>query len=408
MSEKKEEAVKQEGDFSLKSKKTKPKQLGKKTNEITKVDLTKPEATGEIVPEVVKVEVPKEALKQEEDAIQIGETTEVAVGEQTGDSTKVDEQVQQSSQDDKDQESPLQEITKEEVKEIKQEIKEAVRDEKILGKPLPENIEKLVSFMEETGGSVEDYVTLNKDYEKLDSAQLLHEFYKKTKPHLDLDEINFLLEDNFNFDEDVDEARDIRKKKLAYKEEVAKAKQYLESSKKKYYDEIKLRPGVTKEQQEALSFYDKYKLQQETATRLHGDFRDNTKKLFNSDFKGFDFNVGDKKFRYGVKDPVKVGETQIDVQNFISRYSNDEGQIVDPAGYHKAMYAAMNADKIAHHFYEQGKADGVKNIINTSKNPSKDAPRQVADGNVFINGLKVKSISGLDSTKLKIKTKKFN
>ncbi len=408
MSEKKEEAVKQEGDFSLKSKKTKPKQLGKKTNEITKVDLTKPEATGEIVPDVVKVEVPKEALKQEEDAIQIGETTEVAVGEQTGDSTKVDEQVQQSSQDDKDQESPLQEITKEEVKEIKQEIKEAVRDEKILGKPLPENIEKLVSFMEETGGSVEDYVTLNKDYEKLDSAQLLHEFYKKTKPHLDLDEINFLLEDNFNFDEDVDEARDIRKKKLAYKEEVAKAKQYLESSKKKYYDEIKLRPGVTKEQQEALSFYDKYKLQQETATRLHGDFRDNTKKLFNSDFKGFDFNVGDKKFRYGVKDPVKVGETQIDVQNFISRYSNDEGQIVDPAGYHKAMYAAMNADKIAHHFYEQGKADGVKNIINTSKNPSKDAPRQVADGNVFINGLKVKSISGLDSTKLKIKTKKFN
>ena len=409
MSEQTQEAVKQEGDFSLKTKKTKPKQLGKKVDKITKVDLTKPEATGEIVPDVVKVEVPKEALKQEEeDAIQIGETTGVAVGEQAGDSAKVDEQIQQSSEDDKNQESPLQEITEEEVKEIKQEVKEAVRDEKILGKPLPENIEKLVSFMEETGGSVEDYVTLNKDYEKLDSAQLLHEFYKKTKTHLELAEINFLLEDNFNFDEDVDEARDIRKKKLAYKEEVAKAKQFLESSKKKYYDEIKLRPGVTQEQQEALSFYDQYKLQQETATRLHGDFRDNTKKLFSSEFKGFDFNVGDKRFRYGVKDPVKVGETQIDVQNFISRYSNDEGQIVDPAGYHKAMYAAMNADKIAHHFYEQGKADGVKNVINTSKNPSKDGPRQVADGNVFINGLKVKSISGLDSTKLKIKTKKFN
>ena len=200
----------------------------------------------------------------------------------------------------------------------------------------------------------------------------------------------------------------IRKKKLAYKEEVAKAKSYLESSKSKYYEEIKLKPSATGEQKEALNFYNNYKQQQELATKLHGDFRDNTKKLFSSDFKGFDFNVGDKKFRYGVKDPVKVGETQSDVQNFVSRFSNDEGQIVDQKGYHKAMYAAMNADKLAHHFYEQGKADGIKNVISSSKNPSKDGPRQVADGNVFINGLKVKSISGLDSSKLKIKTKKFN
>jgi hypothetical protein len=216
------------------------------------------------------------------------------------------------------------------------------------------------------------------------------------------------MEDNFEFDEDVDEPRDIRKKKLAFKEEVANAKQFLESSKSKYYDEIKLRPGVTQEQQEAISFYDQYKQQQETATRLHGDFRDRTKKLFSNEFKGFDFNVGDKKFRYGIKDPSKVGETQVDVQNFVSKYTNEEGSLTDPAGYHKAMYAAMNADKIAHHFYEQGKADGVKDIIQTSKNPSQDGPRQVADGNVFINGLKVKAISGLDSTKLKIKRKKFN
>ncbi len=169
-----------------------------------------------------------------------------------------------------------------------------------------------------------------------------------------------------------------------------------------------MRPGVTKGQQEALSFYDQYKAQQEVAQQLHGDFRDNTKKLFSKEFKGFDFNVGEKKFRYGIKDPVKVGENQIDVQNFVKKYSNDKGEIVDPSGYHKAMYAAMNADKLAHHFYEQGKADGIKNVINTSKNPSTDKPRQVADGNVFVNGLKVKSISGLDSSKLRIKTKKFN
>ena len=401
------EPVKQEGDFKLKSKKRVPKNLGSLSgNDPIKVDLTKPEATGEIVPEVIKVTIPKE----QDNAIQIGETGKIPEEKQTGDLVEVDKQVSEPVAA-VEEVSPIQEVTEEEkteVKEIKQEIAEAKRDEKVLGKPLPENIEKLVSFMEETGGNVEDYVALNKDYSKLNSGQLLKEYYIKTKPHLDLEEIAFLMEDNFNFDEDVDEARDIRKKKLAYKEEVAKAKQHLESSKSKYYDEIKLRPGVTQEQQEAMSFYDNYKAQQKSAQQLHGDFRDNTKKLFSQEFKGFDFNVGEKKFRYGIKDPVKVGETQADVQNFVNKYSNDKGEIVDPAGYHKAMYAAMNADKIAHHFYEQGKADGVKNVIESSKNPSTDKPRQVADGNVFINGLKVKSISGLDSSKLRIKTKKFN
>jgi len=401
------EPVKQEGDFKLKSKKRIPKNLGSLSgNDPIKVDLTKPEATGEIVPEVIKVTIPKE----QDNAIQIGETGKIPEEKQTGDLVEVDKRISEPVAV-VEEVSPIQEVTEEEkteVKEIKQEIAAAKRDEKVLGKSLPENIEKLVSFMEETGGNVEDYVALNKDYSKLNSGQLLKEYYIKTKPHLDLEEIAFLMEDNFDFDEDVDEARDIRKKKLAYKEEVAKAKQHLESSKSKYYDEIKLRPGATQEQQEAISFYDNYKAQQESAQRLHGDFRDNTKKLFSQEFKGFDFNVGEKKFRYGIKDPVKVGETQADVQNFVKKYSNDKGEIVDPAGYHKAMYAAMNADKIAHHFYEQGKADGVKNVIESSKNPSTDKPRQVADGNVFINGLKVKSISGLDSSKLRIKTKKFN
>ncbi len=400
------EPVKQEGEFKIKKKK--PKNLGNQGKDnLIKVDLTKPEAQGEVIPEVTKVTIPKDALKEEDNAIQIGETETVDVGEQTGDSAKVDEQVPESSEVIEEI-SPIQEITEEEVKEITQEVKEAKRDEKVLGKPLPENIDKLVSFMEETGGTVQDYVALNKDYSDYSPKDVLREYYTKAKPHLDQEEISFLMEDNFEFDEDVDEPRDIRKKKLAFKEEVANAKQFLESSKSKYYDEIKLRPGVTQEQQEAISFYDQYKQQQETATRLHGDFRDRTKKLFSNEFKGFDFNVGDKKFRYGIKDPSKVGETQVDVQNFVSKYTNEEGSLTDPAGYHKAMYAAMNADKIAHHFYEQGKADGVKDIIQTSKNPSQDGPRQVADGNVFINGLKVKAISGLDSTKLKIKRKKFN
>ena len=401
------EPVKQEGEFKIK-KKT-PKKLGHLSgNDPVKVDLTKPEATGDITPELIKVNVPSELIKKEEDnnAIRIGETGEIPENKQTGDLVEVDKQIQEPSAI-VEEVSPIQEITDEEVKEVKQEIKEAIRDKEVLGKALPENVEKLVTFMEETGGSLQDYVALNKDYSKLNSSEVLKEYYLKSKPHLELDEIAFLMEDNFKFDEDVDEDREIRKKKLAFKEEVAKAKQYLEGSKSKYYDEIKLRPGVTQEQQQALSFYDQYKAQQEKAQQQHGDFRDRTKKLFNQDFKGFDFNVGEKKFRYGVKNPDKVAETQVDVQNFVSKYLDKDGNMVDPAGYHKAMYAAMNSDKIAHHFYEQGRADGIKNVITNSKNPTSDKPRQAA-GEVFIGGMKVKSISGLDSSKLKIRTKKFN
>ena len=401
------EPVKQEGEFKIK-KKT-PKKLGHLSgNDPVKVDLTKPEATGDITPDLIKVNIPSELIKKEEDnnAIRIGETGEIPENKQTGDLVEVDKQIQEPSAI-VEEVSPIQEITDEEVKEVKQEIKEAIRDKEVLGKALPENVEKLVTFMEETGGSLQDYVALNKDYSKLNSSEVLKEYYLKSKPHLELDEIAFLMEDNFKFDEDVDEEREIRKKKLAFKEEVAKAKQYLEGSKSKYYDEIKLRPGVTQEQQQALSFYDQYKVQQEKAQQQHGDFRDRTKKLFSQDFKGFDFNVGEKKFRYGVKNPDKVAETQVDVQNFVSKYLDKDGNMIDPAGYHKAMYAAMNSDKIAHHFYEQGRADGIKNVITNSKNPTSDKPRQAA-GEVFIGGMKVKSISGLDSSKLKIRTKKFN
>ena len=359
------EPVKQEGEFKVK-KKTPKKFKTSPEGETIKLDLTKPEAQGEVIPDIIKVEVPAEVIKEEDNAIRIEETGAVPENKQTGDLAKVDEQVQEPSAATKEEVSPIQEIVEEEVKEIKQEVKEAVRDEKVLGKPLPENIEKLINFMEETGGTVEDYVSLNKDYSKLSSSQVLREYYTQSKPHLNQEEISFLMEDNFEFEEDIDEPREIRKKKLAFKEEVAEATKFLESSKSKYYDEIKLRPGVTQEQQEAVSFLDQYKKQQEITKQLHGDFRDNTKKLFSNEFKGFDFNVGEKKFRYGVKDPVKVGETQSDVQNFIGKYSDDKGNIVDTGGYHKAMYAAMNADKIAHHFYEQGKADGVKNVISSS------------------------------------------
>ena len=397
------EPVKQEGEFKLKTKKKTPKKFNETKDNITKVNVNPKEPLIELEPEVKKVVIPKQ--EEKEDAIQIGETKEVSVEEPSGDSTKVGEPVQKSNETTEGF-SPIQEVTEAEVKQVEAEVKEAIRDEKILGKPLPENIEKLVSFMEETGGTIEDYTRLNADYSNVDDKTLIKEYYKKNKPYLDSEDLDLLLED-FDYDEDVDEDKDIRKKKLAFKEEVAKAKNFLEETKSKYYDEIKLRPGVTQEQQKAMDFFNRYNKEQEQAEQQHQLFKDNTKKLFSDDFKGFDINVGEKKYKYNIQNKDKVAENQSNITNLVGKFLDENGNVKDVNGYHKAMYAAENVDKIASHFYEQGKADAVKDVVNKSKNLS-DTKARTTQGDVFIDGFKVRAISGADSTKLKIKTKKFN
>jgi hypothetical protein len=261
--------------------------------------------------------------------------------------------------------------------------------------------------MKETGGTLEDYVRLNADYSNVDNDTLLREYYKQAKSHLDSSEVNFMIEDNFSFDEEVDEEREVRKKKLAYKEEVAKAKGHLEGLKSKYYEEIKLRPGVTQDQKKATDFFNRYNEEQNTAQQQHEDFKSNTKDYFSKDFKGFDINVGEKKFRYGVKNPSEVATKQSNITNTVKKFLDDKGNVKDVKGYHKAMYAAENVDTIAQHFYEQGKSDAIRDVASQSKNIT-DEIRTSPNNDVFVGGLKVKAISGLDSTKLKIKTRKFN
>ena len=244
-------------------------------------------------------------------------------------------------------EAPIEII--EEVAEVKQELKEAIRDEKVLGKQLPENIEKLVSFMEETGGSVEDYVRLNADYSSIDDKTLLKEYYKKEKPYLDNSDIDLLLED-FQYDEDLDEDKDIRKKKLAFKEEVAKARRFLNETKDKYYADIKLKSNVNPDAQKAMDFFNRYNKQQETAKQQHEEFKNNTKKLFTEDFEGFDISVGEKKYRYKIQNTDAVAEKQSNINNLIGKFLDSNGAVKDYSGYHKAMYAAENVDRIASHF----------------------------------------------------------
>ena len=366
--------------------KKKPKKLVPKNTEDIKVDLAKPK----------------------EDAIQTQETDDSnVIVEEKKDETGSEKVVEEVRSTEEKVETPVvQEITGE-VKETTKELKEAVRDEKVTGKPLPKNIEKLVSFMEETGGTVEDYVNLNKDYSSYDEKSLLNEYYKKTKPHLNQEEINFLMEDNFSYDEESDEDRVVKKRQLLFKEEIAKGKNFLENSKSKYYEEIKLRPGVTQEQQKAMDFFNRYNKEQEIAAQRRENFRNTTNEIFNNDFKGFEINVGDKKFRYNVSNPTAVAEKQSDLNKFVKKFLNKEGEVVDTVGYHKAIYAAENVDTIANHFYEQGKADAVKNVMAKSKNITETA-RPQAGGDVFVNGLRVKAVDGVDASKLKFKVKTKN
>ena len=385
------------GDMKMKSK-PKMKKFNATKDEPVKVDLTKdPNVKAE---EPVKVDLTK---KPEDDAIQIGETKEVLVEEPSGNSNEMGESVQKSSETTEGI-SPLQEVTEEEVK--KEEVVEQPELQPIKKVVLPDNVEKLVQFMEETGGDIQDYVRLNADYSNVNEDVLLKEYYKNTKPHLTEEEISFVMEDKFKYDLDTDEERDIRKRKLAKKEAVAEARNHLESLKQKYYDEIKLRPGVTQEQKKAMDFFNRYNNEQEIAEQRHKKFIDNTKQMFSDDFKGFDFEVGGKKFRYGVKDPNAIAENQSNLNNFVEKFLDNEGNVKDTKGYHKAMYAAQNIDRIVNHFYEQGKSDGIKNVVEGSKNPSTEA-RQTS-GDIFIGGLKVKAIDGVDSSKLRIKRSKFN
>jgi len=356
--------------------------------------------------EVVDTAPTKVEIKEEKDAVQEQSPKKVDVLEVSGDGETVGKTHEEPKEPTGEGEEKVEEDSTP-IVEIGETPEETSQPVKQAGPQmeLPENIQNLVNFMNETGGTLDDYARLNADYSKVDDDTLLKEYYKKTKPHLNDEEISFVMEDNFNYDEEEDAERDIRKKKLAYKEEVANAKKFLDDVKDKYYKEIRLRPGVTQEQQKAIEFFNRYTKDQERATKQHEDFQTQTKELFNKDFKGFDFNLGDKKFRYGVKNTDETAEAQANLQNFVGKFLDDKGNIKDAKGYHKALYAARNVDTLAKHFYEQGQADAVKDVVKKSKNISQE-PRKTQSGDVFVGGIKVKAISGSDLSKLKIKTRK--
>jgi len=368
---------------------------------------------------VYKVNLDKPPTNKE-DAIQEQETESVSVGDGAEDSPEVDEQVREQDTKEENQEeeviddSPLQlvndepqeEVKKEIQKEVQQEIQQEVKQEepKVV---LPENVEKLVQFMEETGGTVEDYVNLNRDISKMDNTTLLREYYKNTKPHLDADDVDFLFNKNFAYDEETDEPSEVKAKQLAFKEELYNAQNYFNTSREKYYADLKLRKqeSVAPEYTEAMEYYNNSKQQSEEYNNLQKEFIEKTNKVFNDNFKGFDFKVGENKYRFKVDNTEKVKQYQSDISNFINEFLGDDGAVADASGYHKALFAAKNADKIANHFYEQGRADAVKEAAKQAKNINMD-PRSDNSTIKTEYGDKIRVVSGNSSDKLRIKWNK--
>ena len=365
---------------------------------------------------VTKVDLRK--LKEEKDAIQEQSTDEVFVRDESGASEEVQEKNETQPEEPAAESQEKEEAIIEQVEESEQTKKEPIKEEPIVQEAntveqpevnVPEGVLELVNFMNETGGSMEDYIRLNKNYEGLDNKDLIKEYYATTKPHLTSDEVNFLIDDNYSFDKEIDDPIDIKRKELAYKEEIAKAKQYLEGQKSQYYKEVKNTGGLSADQQKAVNFFNRYNTEQQEIAhqqeKATNQFKLKTNEVFNQEFKGFDFNIDNKTFKYKLKDVDNVKNTQMDVMNVIGSYLDENRTLKDGYGYHKALFAAKNADNIANHFYQLGKTEAVKEIASESKNINMD-PRQTSSGVVESGGIKVRAISGDDSSKLRIKLKK--
>jgi len=354
---------------------------------------------------IIKVDLDKAPMQSEEVEQQpVEKEVEVAEEPATVEQVVMEEVVE--TEPEQKAEVKQQEV----VEEVKEVVEEAVKESQATGKPLPENVQKLVDFMQETGGDLEDYVNLNRDVSKMDNSDVLDEYYRATKSHLTAEERGFLLEETFGYDEEEDDPKDIKRKKIALKEQVAEAKAYLDGQKSKYYKQIKSGVKLTEDQQQAINFYEKYnKESQEQASLSEASkkvFLDKTNNLFNDKFKGFEYSVGDKRYRFNVKDINKVKETQSDLNNFVNKFVGKDGvSLEDAAGYHKSLFTAMNADAIAKHFYEQGKADAIKDRVAKDKNINLEPRKTFGETNV--GGVKYK-VLGDSANDYKFKIKKKN
>lgn len=271
--------------------------------------------------------------------------------------------------------------------------------------PLPEDVAKYLEYRKETGRSFEDFARLQADWTKVDDQVVLREYYAQTKPHLDAEEIDYLISEEFAFDADLDDEKDIKKKKIAYKEELYKARNHFEGLKEKYKAPLESRDvDVPENYKEAFNFYNQYVEESEQAQKLQQErsrvFQEKTNSFFGDEFKGFEFKVGEKKQVFKPSDVSKVKQVQSDINNFFNQHLNEDGTVKDIGSYHKALFAAQNADAIFKFAYEQGLADATEGLVKETKNIEMGVRENVK---VDSTGTKFRALSTEDDFSFKIR-----
>jgi len=277
---------------------------------------------------------------------------------------------------------------------------------------MPQEVVDYLEYKKETGRGLDDFMRLNADVENMDEDQILFEYYKSQKPHLDDDDIDFELSEKFSYDED-DEESSIRKAKIAKKEELAQARKYFNEQKEKYRTKVESTSNDIPEDE--LESFNAYKKQiEESQGNLERQqkqsefFAQKTNDLFSKNFEGFEFKMGDKLLKYKPIETSKMKESQSDLGNFVKLHLDENGFLKDASNYHKSLSAAMNPDAFAKFFYEQGKADAVEDITKESKNVNMNGLRNKPQTNsVNSSGLKIVAVGDTKSgSSLRIKSNK--
>ena len=358
-------------------------------------------------------EVEEKLLKEHEQQIEnstadsegVAGSVESTASTQTEESVQSKEETQESAIKDEDVLSYIRDRYNKEITSV-----DDLFTQKESNEDLPDDVKAFFEYKRETGRGIDDFVKLQKDYDEMDASDSLTNYYSATEEGLDDIDIQDLIEDKFGYDEDLDEDKDIKKRKLAQKRELVKAKKFFNEQKDKYKIPLESSgSGLSDDAQEELqrykSYIDESNNTQEQTKKRYDYFLNKTKEVFNDEFKGFEFEVGGNKINFKPGDAKELNSLQSNVSNFVNKYMDSEtGLMNDPKGYHRALSMAMNPDKFAQFFYEQGVAATVDNVSKKSKNINMDV--RSANQSVTKNGQSIRAISSDSSRGLKIKSRK--
>ncbi len=360
---------------------------------VREVKLTEAKSNQEIEKELLQ----KHDAKQQEEVVEKQET-------ETTQDTPTTQQVQEEAKKEFSENDILSHINERYNKEIKS--VDELFQEREDSEPLPEDVSAYLKYKKDTGRGFDDYVKLNQNFDELPEDTLLKQYYMATEEGLDEEDVNYMMQD-FSYDKEVDEPDVIRRRKLEKKKNIAKAKKFFNTQKEDYSRPLESRgDGVSAEDKEILKNYKQYmadaKTAEEVTNKKREFFINKTNEVFNPEFKGFEFKIGEQKLVYSPGSAEEVKQQQLTPNTFLEKHLDEKGLIKNANNYHMALSAAMNPQKFAEFFYEQGKSMAAEDVMRKTKNikmTTRNTPEVASKG-----GMKIKSLSQNSGRGLRIKS----